>query len=48
MIEFSRSKFYLAKNNWFHNSFDCYDNNLEYILADPEINLYQLGWYFLQ
>ena len=46
MIEFTRSKFYLAKNNWVHNSFDCYDHNLEYILADPETNLYQLGWYY--
>ena len=29
MIEFTRSKFYLAKNNWVHNSFDCSDHNLE-------------------
>lgn len=46
MIKFTRSKFYLAKNNFVHNSLNCYDNNLEYILVDPEINFYQLGWYY--
>lgn len=44
MIKFNRAKTYVSKNCFFNSSNSCFDDTLQYLLFDPSISNYFLGY----
>jgi hypothetical protein len=44
MVKFNRAKTYVSKNCFFKSSNSCFDDTLQYLLFDPSISNYFLGY----
>ena len=44
MIKFNRAKTYVSKNCFFNSSNSCFDDTLKYLLFDPSVSNYFIGY----